>query len=1223
MKILKLYLKNLNSFRQEVILDFTIAPLSNSNLTVVTGQTGAGKTTLLDAICVALYAKTPRLDGNGDQHPNNMLSQGKKEGIAELTFSSNGRRYLAEWRTKRSASGNFTPSGKLIDLDSSKIMSERLQAKRHSDKNSDPSVADVVTEILGLDFSAFCRSVMLAQGDFSAFLKSKMEQRRAILEATTGTTIYDQLKHELNKIVTENKKKFNEMEARLSASPEVTEEEIQQTKQNLNNKEVQQNELQNKRNQIQSEIAEATQRQEIHKRLIKTSQELEILGQQQEQMDQLKNELELANRALQIQLEMNNFEVSGKELEKAKLAEYDAKQNQKSVLPNWKLASSQFSQVDLDYRQFFSNSQKSRKQFQLAREEETLAKSAFNLAKEYTDRANGVKEKILQQKTEIEEKQKQIAHLNKEKDTIGSETGKLNYPKGLESLELELRTVQKLLIQGQEKLDRLLETRRHNDKQLTQIELQRKNRKQAQKQLTDHEQNESEIRQKLQNAQQRTKELKNQESDWQNEKKLTQLAQTIANQILTLKAQINQQIAKNQIWVDELNSQQLELESISQRQRKIGQERENFAQKLRKLEARSTDHHRQIQLNQFRQELEPNKPCPVCGSSEHSDQSKVDQIPIDPTEIEKITNQLKKFEKLVNDSQLNFELIHQERVKIDLNCQNLKSQIEQGQAGTNQLENDQNILAQQWTQLYPQEKMPMANEILNWLEARRTNAEQNLDLLSQAELDQQKASNDVEQWVLKQDQILHLNQTIKQQLQETETEQKTIQDTINRLESEIEFLKKQIMDLMSLTDKSTYSIDDLSNWHLKQLELVTFTRKQEEELQKLNHQVGQLEFQLTKIPVKDLEIEYRQLDDSCQQKIAEGGDLIAAAKSKTDGLSANEAEEKMNQQLDDWFLKREQAESSLQEAEQKRQIAEDRVKSCQQKTLEIEEQHDKEKLFYQAKLKQHDFSDIDAHRKSIRDVKWISEQTTRWRDYNTRLVNYQKQQIIDQQTLTDSPFDPNQLEDLSEKENQMIAQLSLIQQQIGANKQKLDQLEIEFTRRTQQLQKSKSIKEEKRRWEKLQSVIPDNTLRDFALEQMFDMLTRLANQQLMSLTNRYELRVHSMKEMKVVDRWNANQERPVETLSGGESFLTSLSLALALSEMSRGRSQIESLFLDEGFGTLDSETLDVAISALENLRFSGKHVLVISHVRELTRRIPQQIRVDKMNNGSSQVRIKG
>ena len=611
------------------------------------------------------------------------------------------------------------------------------------------------------------------------------------------------------------------------------------------------------------------------------------------------------------------------------------------------------------------------------------------------------------------------------------------------------------------------------------------------------------------------------------------------------------------------------------------------------------------------------------GSSEHSDQSKVDQIPIDPTEIEKITNQLKKFEKLVNDSQLNFELIHQERVKIDLNCQNLKSQIEQGQTGTNQLENDQNILAQQWTQLYPQEKMPMANEILNWLEARRTNAEQNLDLLSQAELDQQKASNDVEQWVLKQDQILHLNQTIKQQLQETETEQKTIQDTINRLESEIEFLKKQIMDLMSLTDKSTYSIDDLSNWHLKQLELVTFTRKQEEELQKLNHQVGQLEFQLTKIPVKDLEIEYRQLEDSCQQKIAEGRDLIAAAKSKTDGLSANEAEEKMNQQLDDWFLKREQAESSLQEAEQKRQIAEDRVKSCQQKTLEIEEQHDKEKLFYQAKLKQHDFSDIDAHRKSIRDVKWISEQTTRWRDYNTRLVNYQKQQIVDQQTLTDSPFDPNQLEDLSEKENQMIAQLSLIQQQIGANKQKLDQLEIEFTRRTQQLQKSKSIKEEKRRWEKLQSVIPDNTLRDFALEQMFDMLTRLANQQLMSLTNRYELRVHSMKEMKVVDRWNANQERPVETLSGGESFLTSLSLALALSEMSRGRSQIESLFLDEGFGTLDSETLDVAISALENLRFSGKHVLVISHVRELTRRIPQQIRVDKMNNGSSQVRIKG
>jgi len=140
---------------------------------------------------------------------------------------------------------------------------------------------------------------------------------------------------------------------------------------------------------------------------------------------------------------------------------------------------------------------------------------------------------------------------------------------------------------------------------------------------------------------------------------------------------------------------------------------------------------------------------------------------------------------------------------------------------------------------------------------------------------------------------------------------------------------------------------------------------------------------------------------------------------------------------------------------------------------------------------------------------------------------------------------------------------------------------------------------------------------------MFDLMVRFANKQLNDLTGRYMLKVKDMKEMVVIDRWNAGEERPVETLSGGESFLTSLSLALALSELSKGRTQIDSLFLDEGFGTLDTETLDIAISALEGLRLSGTSVVVISHIGELTRRIPVRIAVRKTGDGSSRVEIQG
>lgn len=134
----------------------------------------------------------------------------------------------------------------------------------------------------------------------------------------------------------------------------------------------------------------------------------------------------------------------------------------------------------------------------------------------------------------------------------------------------------------------------------------------------------------------------------------------------------------------------------------------------------------------------------------------------------------------------------------------------------------------------------------------------------------------------------------------------------------------------------------------------------------------------------------------------------------------------------------------------------------------------------------------------------------------------------------------------------------------------------------------------------------------------------LANVQLDYLTSeRYQLKVESIGNLTVIDRWNANEERPVETLSGGESFLTSLALALALADLSRGRAELNSLFLDEGFGTLDAETLDVAIAALEGLRMQGRSIFLISHVQELTRRIPVKINVRKRGDGSSSVQIQG
>ena len=123
----------------------------------------------------------------------------------------------------------------------------------------------------------------------------------------------------------------------------------------------------------------------------------------------------------------------------------------------------------------------------------------------------------------------------------------------------------------------------------------------------------------------------------------------------------------------------------------------------------------------------------------------------------------------------------------------------------------------------------------------------------------------------------------------------------------------------------------------------------------------------------------------------------------------------------------------------------------------------------------------------------------------------------------------------------------------------------------------------------------------------------LANRQLQRLHGRYQLarRSDGELELEVVDTWQGDTARDCKTLSGGESFLVSLALALALSDLVSHKTSIDSLCLDEGFGTLDGETLEVALDALDSLNATGKTIGVISHVEALKERIPVQLKVHK------------
>ena len=192
MKILRIGIQNLNSLRGEHVIDFTVPPLSHNPLYAIVGATGAGKTTILDAITLALFGITERNRDHTEakREVATVMTHGTASCRAEVEFSRGGTRYRSVWRRRRAhnkAGKNLLPTEReLSRFDPRSGHYEILATKKRE-------VEELTVAVLGLDYDRFVRSVMLTQGAFDRFLKSKTEEKAEILEQITGTEIYREL----------------------------------------------------------------------------------------------------------------------------------------------------------------------------------------------------------------------------------------------------------------------------------------------------------------------------------------------------------------------------------------------------------------------------------------------------------------------------------------------------------------------------------------------------------------------------------------------------------------------------------------------------------------------------------------------------------------------------------------------------------------------------------------------------------------------------------------------------------------------------------------------------------------------------------------------------------------------------------------------------------------------------------------------------------------------
>jgi len=251
-----------------------------------------------------------------------------------------------------------------------------------------------------------------------------------------------------------------------------------------------------------------------------------------------------------------------------------------------------------------------------------------------------------------------------------------------------------------------------------------------------------------------------------------------------------------------------------------------------------------------------------------------------------------------------------------------------------------------------------------------------------------------------------------------------------------------------------------------------------------------------------------------------------------------------------------------------------------------------------------------------------SEEVLRTRE--TQLQTSIRDKQIAQAREIELHLSERSLPQLSEDEKSLRTKHDEIQNLLGAIDRKLKDNASEQERLQVRLCAVEAQALECSRWERLHELIGSadgKKFRNFAQGLTFEILIAHANRHLQKMSDRYLLIRNPIVplDLNVIDNYQAGEIRSTKNLSGGESFILSLSLALGLSGMASHKVRIDSFFLDEGFGTLDDEALDTALVTLSGLQQEGKLIGVISHVAAIKERISTQIIVEKCSGGRSRL----
>jgi len=1219
MKILSVKIKNLNSIVCEnpIVIDFTLPPLSETGLFAITGETGAGKSTILDAISLAMYNAIPRGSSEDD-----IMSYGTAEAFAEVVFETIEGKYMATWIRKRAhnkSDGALQKSdwklANVTDPSNHKIIAEKKK-----------DVEREIINITGLDVDKFTQSVLLAQGKFAAFMQAKPNVRGELLEKITMQTDFSKYSIAAYKKYQDEQNILSNLKESLGKDSILSEEECKYLE-----------------SQIEDLNKQSTQHKNTLELIVNSLNWLEAIEQNNIKKAQAKTNFDIASNAianatdLKAKLEAHNKTIPFAEaLGALTNIERDITTTNETL---------NLLKVELPLLE--KQMQDARQQLNVAITEKKEIDDELLLLEPQFTQATKLDENIKNSKINVENLSAELINLEnqiKVEQSKLAEKQKIHTSQKSELIDLELwlnknsnwAKIGEVLALVQTKFEEYSRQKASFNEKSALI-----NKNDADLTLLTAKLSETEKELVLEMA-------KYTEIEANQKQKTLDIQKLLANSNL-------KQVRENHSLVNKKMLLFTNLVRIAKEWETVGLEKENHLKKykstsenkslllekteikekeinqLKELIASVEDNCKFEQLVKNydidRQKLVEGKECFLCGSIHHP-WINGENKPIDSVYEQQLIELKAKQEtanaeliKLMSLTPSNTEL-ETLNTAIDLSTQKIANLLIEFNTLA-EANNEKNLAID--TKHLLIEKQLMVNTqylLINETILKAENLETELkDLQTISEIKKEK---------------LHTLELMANKLQ---TECKALKSTIETAKKETAELKT-LLETQATELKTTIEpyINNVAD--LKTDEIVDKLNQMKHTFDNKQHQKSKAE-----IATATLNAEIKEIESTLKPKLdtelplrsktkQEANEFLNTIQTQRQIILKGQNVVDVKQQYDTKNktinLNIEKQRSVLEQFDTQFKAADVKNKELAIRLAQISTE--KEKKTSEILTKANGiFNSVDNIKAARIDDNQYLSLNNQWIDLNNTLTNT-KAELEAITKLVDSELNKNvttqNKNDLITQKNNITQQEILVANQVAEHKAKIindEKIKLDKAHITKAIE-TQTI--ELKRWANLNDLIGSangDRFRKFAQSITLRLLADKANAHLQQISGRYQTILQKEKiatlELDIIDNYQGNNIRPMNTLSGGETFLVSLALALGLSDMASGKNPVESLFIDEGFGSLDPETLNTALSALENLQSSGKTIGIISHVEQLKDRIPCQIQVIKKGSGTSIIKI--